>query len=139
MDQSPVPLGIWKSSYTYPSSGRGQEFEGHHFVRAHQKDNHLIFESAAETSKSYLIVRLSIEDNVATGSWQEQTDPSGYYKGVTYYGALQLVVSDGGKDMKGKWVGFGKDMKVNVGSWELSYVGTSLPESAIKEHAIIRE
>ena len=138
MDQSSVPLGIWKSSYKYPSSGRSQELEGQHYVRAHRKENHLVFESAAETSKSYLVIRLSIEDNIATGSWQEQTDPHGYYKGITYYGALQLVVSSDGKKMTGKWVGFSKDMDVNVGSWELAYIGKSLPESVIKEHATVR-
>ncbi len=136
MNESSIPLGIWKSSYKYPSSGRGQELEGQHYVRAHKKDNHLIFESAAETSTSYLIVRLSIEDHIATGSWQEQTEQDGYYKGAIYYGAIQLVVSDDGKSMKGKWVGFGKDMEVNVGPWELSYVGASLPKDALSEHAL---
>jgi hypothetical protein len=135
MNQSSVPLGIWKSSYHYPSSGRGQELEGHHFVRLHQKDNHLVFESAAETSTSYLIIRLSIEDNIATGSWQEQTEQDGYYKGAVYYGAIQLVVSEDGKKMSGKWVGFGKDMQVNVGPWELEYVGKSLPQEALAAHA----
>lgn len=139
MNESSIPLGIWKSSYSYPSSGRGKEFEGHHFVRAHKKDNHLVFESAAETSSSYLIIRLSVEDHIATGSWQEQTEPDGYYKGAVYYGAIQMVVSDDGKEMKGKWVGFGKDMSVNVGPWELTFVGTSLPKEALAEHAEVIE
>ena len=136
MNQSSVPEGIWKSTYHYPSSGRG-ELTGEHYVRAHQKDNHLIFESAAETSKSYLIIRLSIEDGIATGSWQEQTEPDGYYKGAVYYGALQLVLSDDTKKMSGKWVGFGKDMEVNVGPWELSYEGKSLPKEALAQHAAV--
>ena len=139
MNDSPVPLGIWKSVYHYPSSEQGQEFTGEHYVRAHQQQHHLIFESAAETSASYLIIRLSVKDNIATGSWQEQTDPNGYYKGAVYYGALQLVVSDDGTKMAGKWVGFGKDMEVNVGPWELSYIGKSLPKEALAEHAMVAD
>ncbi len=137
MNQSSVPEGIWKSTYSYPSSGRDGEFTGEHYVRLHQKDNHLIFESAAETSKSYLIIRLSVQDDIATGSWQEETDQDGYYSGAVYYGALQLVVSEDHKKMSGKWVGFGKDMDVNVGPWELTYVGPSLPKEALAEHATV--
>lgn len=123
-----VPSGVWKSTYSYPSSGRGASFEGHHYVGLHKIDNHWVFESLPEVNKSYVIIRLSIEDDIATGSWQEQTQPEGYYKGAVYYGAIQLVIGEGGKKMVGKWVGFGKDMEVNVGPWELTYVGKELPD-----------
>ncbi|SRR6266550_1204772 len=128
MSESSIPLGIWRSHYEYPSSSRQAEFEGEHFMRLHQKDNHLVFESVSKVSKSYTIVRLTIDEDVATGSWQEQTEPEGYYKGATYYGAIQLLISDDKKHMQGKWVGFGKDMKVNTGPWEFTYVGAELPE-----------
>lgn len=139
MDQSLVPDGIWKSLYRYPSDERGEEFEGQHYMRLHRKNNRLIFESAAETSSSYLMIRLSINDHVATGSWQEETDPNGYYKGAVYYGALQMILSDDGREMKGKWIGFGKDMTVNVGPWELTYVGTSLPIDSLSAKAETEE
>lgn len=139
MNQSSVPEGIWKSTYTYPSRGRGRELTGEHYVRLHHKDNHLVFESAAETSKSYLIIRLSVENDIATGSWQEQTEADGHYKGVVYYGALQLAVSGDHQKMNGKWVGFGKDMDINVGPWELTYAGKSLPSKALAEHASVED
>jgi hypothetical protein len=123
----PLPLGIWESTYSYPSTGREGMFEGHHFVRLHRKDNHLVFESMPNVNESYVIIRLSVDDNVATGSWQEHTDAEGYYKGAVYYGAIQLIVSDDHKKLTGKWVGFGKDMDVNVGPWELTYIGEKLP------------
>lgn len=137
MNDSSIPLGIWKSTYRYPSTGRGQELTGEHYVRAHQHQHHIVFESAAETSASYLIIRLSIEDDIATGSWQEQTEPDGHYKGAVYHGALQLVINDDHTTMKGKWVGFSKDMEVNVGPWELSYIGKSLPKTALTERAVV--
>jgi hypothetical protein len=128
MDASSIPTGIWESTYSYPSSGREGTFEGHHYVRLLQKEHHLVFESLPKVNESYLLVRLSVKDNIATGSWEEHTDNQGYYRGAVYYGAIQLVVSEDHKKMTGKWVGFGKDMDVNVGPWECSYVGEKLPD-----------
>lgn len=128
MPQSPLPLGIWESTYSYPSTGREGMFEGHHYTRLLRKDNHLVFESLPKVNESYLIVRLSIDDDVVTGSWQEQTDSGGYYQGAVYHGAIQLVVAEDRKKMTGKWVGFGKNMEVNVGPWEFTYLGDKLPE-----------
>ena len=122
--------GIWRSHYKYPSSSRGGEFENEHLVRLHPDGKQLVIESVAKANKSYLVVRLSIDDDVATGSWQEETNPDGYYKGAIYYGAIQLVVSPDKKRMAGKWVGFGKDAEVNVGPWEFTYAGEKLPDSA---------
>jgi hypothetical protein len=136
MHESSIPQGIWESTYSYPSSGRQKTFDGHHYVRLHQKDNHLVFESIKGVNKSYLIIRLSVDDDIATGSWQEQTEPEGYYKGAIYYGAIQLVVDKDRSHMTGKWVGFGKEMEVNVGPWELAYVGTELPDELREKAAL---
>lgn len=126
--------GIWRSHYTYPSSTREGEFEGNHFMRAQLVDGQLVMESESvkNVQQSYIIVRLTLNDNgkIATGTWQESTDPNGYYKGTNYYGALQLVISDDGKHMRGKWLGFGRNMEVNVGPWELEYLGKELPADA---------
>ncbi|SRR6266496_12666 len=127
MLQSPLPFGIWESTYSYPSTGREGMFEGHHYTRLLQKDHHLVFESLPKVNESYLIVRLSVDDDIATGSWQEQTEPTGYYQGAVYYGAIQLVVSEDRKKLTGKWVGFGKGMEVNVGPWEFTFLGEKLP------------
>ena len=51
--------------------------------------------------------------------------PSGYYKGATCHGTIQLVVDPMGRTMTGKWLGFSKDFKVNRGSWMLSRVEES--------------
>lgn len=122
--------GVWRSHYSYPSSSRQGEFEGEHYVRFHEKGNQLVVESIPNINKSYLVVRLSLDGNIATGSWQEETDPNGYYQGAIYYGAIQLVVSNDAKHMQGRWVGFSKDMEVNVGTWEFAYVGQEVPADA---------
>lgn len=122
-------VGYWQSRYTYHSSGREGEFTGEHLVFLHRSKQFLILESVPKKSKSYLLVRLVINDQSVTGTWEEETDPDGYYKGAIYNGAIQLVFADGGKRMSGKWVGFGKDGAVNTGPWEFTFVGKTLPEN----------
>lgn len=125
----PVPeiqLGVWHSTYWYPSSSRKGIFKSEHSVQLHKVNHYLIAESLPG-SHSYLLIRLTLEDSIATGSWHEQTGEKSYYKGVTYHGAIQLVMDKDGTRLKGKWVGFGKDMAVNAGDWELEYVSKEPP------------
>ena len=124
--------GIWRSHYRYPSTSRQAEFENEHLVRMHQFDKELIIESLPEkVNKSYVMVHLTLNNNIATGSWQEETDPDGYYKGAVYYGAIQVVVSPDKKHLKGKWLGFGKDMEVQVGPWKFTYLGEEIPSELV--------
>lgn len=126
-----LPLGIWRSHYKYTSSGRKGEFDNEHLVRLQTDGKQFVFESVPNANKSYVIIRVSLNGDIATGSWQEETEPDGYYKGAVYYGAIQLVVSEDQKQLAGKWVGFGKDMEVNVGPWEFTYVGPELPADPV--------
>ena len=119
--------GVWKSHYRFPSSSREKEFEIDYYVRAHRVDGHIVFATVPGTSSSYVVVRLYFDELVGTGSWQEETDPEGYYKGAVYHGAIQVVASEDHKHLKGQWVGFGKNMQVNTGPWEFTYVGEDLP------------
>jgi len=124
--KQPVQTGVWRSLYHYPSSHRKGIFKAEHLIQLHHANRYLVGESLPG-SDSYVLFRLTVQDNIATGSWQEQTNPAGYYEGVIYHGALQLVISDDGRSMTGKWVGFGRDMAVNVGDWEFTYVGEEPP------------
>lgn len=122
--------GVWLSKYRYHSDSRNQDFEDTHYVRIYQKRNHLVIESLPDVNESYLIVNLTVHDELATGSWQETTSPKGYYKGTTYHGAVQVVIEPNGKKMRGKWLGAGQDKEINVGPYELVFVGKELPANA---------
>lgn len=126
-DKSDLAIGIWHSAYRYTSDSRRGLFENEHFVRLERQDDGYYVESLPNDSKSRLTMRLKVEGSVATGTWREQTSPDGYYKGALYHGAIQLVIVDSGQSLRGKWVGFGKNQTVNVGAWELTYVGRNLP------------
>lgn len=116
--------GIWLSRYQYFSSGRDDELTGLHYVVILHHGNRLTVQSLPNASlnpKSPLSMDLKVEQHVATGSWKEETDPDGYYRGAVYHGAIQMLVEPTGRRMEGKWVGFGKDFEVNSGPWELVF------------------
>ncbi len=120
--------GIWRSDYTYHNSERDEDRLSQHYVRMYPKGSELIIESVPELNDSYTLARFSIDGNVATGSWQEVTDPKGDYQGTIYHGAAQLIVAEDGKSLEGKWVGFGKNMEVKTGPWKFVYIGESVDD-----------
>ena len=61
---------------------------------------------------------LTINGQVITGTWTEETSPAGYYQGSTYHGAIQLLSDPAGYRLTGQWVGFGRDFDVNAGPWK---------------------
>ncbi|GGL41146.1 hypothetical protein [Planomonospora parontospora] len=84
--------------------------------------------------RSRLSLELSANGMIAPGTWTEQTSPTGYYKGATYHGTLQMLVDPMGRAMHGKWLGFGKNFKVNSGEWELSWVDRPLSARDLRQY-----
>jgi len=126
--------GVWHSRYIYYSSGQGKEFEGEHYVVLRQHAGRLAGQSLPHSAGSKLRLDLSVEGSIATGTWIEQTSPAGYYRGATYHGTLQLIVSPMGRAMSGRWLGFGKNFKVNSGEWELTWVDDATSQRAIRQY-----
>ncbi|MDG4784597.1 XRE family transcriptional regulator [Micromonospora sp. WMMD1102] len=126
--------GIWLSRYEYFSSGRDEAFVGRHYVVMLQHGDRLTVRSLPNTAAGSLSIDLSIDGNVVTGTWTEQTDPSGYYRGGRYHGAIQLLVDPTGRRMTGKWVGFGKDMDVNTGPWAMVFQDASTDKATMDRY-----
>lgn len=120
--------GVWKSSYKYYDKGRDAYFWSEYYVRLNQKGDTLIVESLPEVNPAYLFMRLHLDGNLATGSWREESAKDGYYQGLIYIGAVQLVIEEDKKHLWGKWVAWGKYKTMNDGKWELTYIGEELPE-----------
>jgi hypothetical protein len=117
--------GIWHSRYLYFSSGRGKQFEGEHYIVVRQEGARLEGQSLPHSMDSLLRMHMSLDSSVATGTWTERTSPDGYYRGAVYHGTMQLLVDPVGRQMSGKWLGFGKNFKINNGEWELTWVDGS--------------
>ncbi len=117
--------GVWLSRYEYFSSGRGETFTGRHYVVMLQHGNRLTARSLPGSSESTLTMDLTVDGNVITGTWVEQTATDSYYRGARYHGAIQMLAEPTGRRIAGKWIGFGKEMDVNTGPWELVFQDSS--------------
>jgi hypothetical protein len=131
----PGPLtGIWLSSYECESTGRGATFAGRHYVAVVQHGSRLQVRSLP-ASRSRLLMDLTANGQVLTGTWTEETNPAGYYHGAVYHGAIQLLLEPTGRKMTGKWVGFGPDFDLNTGPWGLELVTNSVTGETMQEYS----
>jgi transcriptional regulator with XRE-family HTH domain len=119
--------GIWRSEYEYPSSSSDDLLASRHYVQVLQRGAQLVVRSVPR-SRSGLSMRMEVNGSVVTGLWTERTDASGRYGGALYHGAIQLLADPTWHRMGGKWVGFGRDLAVNVGAWTLELVADSLAD-----------
>jgi transcriptional regulator with XRE-family HTH domain len=122
--------GIWLSAYEYRSSGRDATFTSQHYVMLLQRGAKLMVRSLP-ASVSHLSMDLGVNGHVVTGTWTEQTQAGGYYRGAVYTGALQLLQESPGR-MAGMWVGFGKESEVNTGPWSLALVDEHVDAEAVE-------
>ncbi|MEY9908025.1 transcriptional regulator with XRE-family HTH domain [Catenulispora sp. MAP12-49] len=130
--------GIWLSRYEFYSSSREQTFTGAHHVLLLQTGDRITGRSISPNSldpQSSMSVDLTVDRNIITGTWRERTGEEGFYRGATYYGALQMLAEPTGRRIVGKWVGFGKDFDVNTGPWELVFLDASTAPGTIERYS----
>lgn len=133
LPETPAPggmSGIWRSSYSFTSSGRHAGFTSRHFVLVLQYGARLMVRSL-QRQASAVSMDLSVNGRVITGTWAERTRGEGYYRGAVYTGAVQMLETRPGEAMSGRWVGFGKEGEINDGPWSLDLIEASAtPEAA---------
>jgi hypothetical protein len=83
------------------------------------------------SAPSKLMMDLTINGQVITGTWTEETNPAGYYQGSTYHGAIPFLSDPTGHRLTGQWVGFGRDFDVNAGPWKLELLTTDTTPTAM--------
>lgn len=123
--------GVWLSRYEYFSSGRDGTFTSRHYVVVLQHGDRLTVRSLPGSAKSSLTMDLTVDGSVVTGTWVEQTEEEGYYRGARYHGAIQMLAEPTGRRVRGKWVGFGKEMDINTGPWELIFQDASTSRATL--------
>lgn len=139
MATKPDFSGIWRSSFRYRSSTRGDhEYESEHYSVIHQRGNEIVIESLPG-GHSYRVTRLTLDGRIATGTWEQQNAEEGYYEGKRYWGAIQLVLSEDGNSMKGQWIGFGSNLEVKNGPWEIVRVGKNVPQDTSPTTKIVKD
>jgi hypothetical protein len=128
--------GIWLSRYEYPSSSRGGTFTGQHYVLVLQHGDRLTVRSLPDSAVGDLTMDLTVDGSVITGTWVETTAPDGYYRGARYHGSIQMMTEPTGRRMAGKWLGFGRDMDINTGPWELVFQDASTNKSTLDKYNV---
>ncbi len=123
--------GQWRCTHWYPNKDDSGQDVSEHIMDAHRQGDTLVLQSMPDDSESYLLVRLTIDGQVASGSWHETTRSSGNFKGAQYSGAGELIIGDDGNTMEGLWAGAGFDHKLNklrvyTDKWQLE----RLPDTA---------
>jgi hypothetical protein len=126
--------GIWLSRYEFFSSGRDAAFEGKHMALVVQTGEHITVRSLPNSNPSTMAMTLTLDGMVVTGTWFEQTEADGYYRGARYHGAIQMIADPTGRRLAGKWIGFGRQGEVNSGPWSLTFVDSSTSREAIARH-----
>lgn len=130
--------GIWLSRYEFYSSSREQTFTGAHHLLLLQTGDRITGRSISPNSldpQSSMSLDLTVDRNIITGTWRERTGEEGFYRGATYYGALQMLAEPTGRRIVGKWVGFGKDFDVNTGPWELVFLDASTAPGTVERYS----
>jgi hypothetical protein len=77
---------------------------------------------ASQSNPSNLIMDLSQNGAIVTGTWSERTNPGGYCQGSVYHGTIQFLLDPTGHRFRGQWVGYGRDFDLNTGPWTLELV-----------------
>src|SRR5579862_6799703 len=93
--------GIWHSVYHYKHPDLPGLSDSEHDVKILRKSDSIIVESLPNKENSYLIMKLRLDGNLATGTWEEHTSPTGAHKREIYVGAAQFVLSDDGNVFDG--------------------------------------
>ena len=117
--------GSWYVKVTYPNKEDKGVDTTINRMDAQKIGNEVVLSSELNDEGSYMVIRLSMDGSIATGTWHETTSPTGPFAGAMYSGAGQLLISDGGKNMKGQWAGAGLNRSedkpnIYIGTWKLS-------------------
>lgn len=127
--------GIWRSTYSYVSSSRGDKtFTSEHYCMVIQHGNRIQVRSLPKTATGRMTMDLTINGQIITGTWEELTDPEGYYKSSAYSGAIHMLLDPTGHRMTGKWLGYSRDGVVNDGPWVLNLVSTDTGKTAVEQY-----
>lgn len=128
--------GIWHMVYHFTSSRRPGNFNSEYKLKITEEGSHITMDSLPNTEQSHMFVRATLNGRILTGTWQENTSPEGFYKGMVYEGAVQLAIDQDNRRMVGKWLTYGSDGKVGAGDWEMTRLKDNEDlEKHAKQHA----
>jgi len=119
--------GTWQFTYWYPSNKQPDTEEPSQYTGTfHKSDKQWVYQSEPNAEGAYMFVRMTLDNDLITGTWYENTSPSGEFEGSTYSGAFQALIDKAGTKVEGKWAGIGQDngiRKIYTGRLEFVRAG----------------
>ncbi len=119
--------GTWRCRYWFPNTKRGDvETVSEYTVQIDKHDDGYVIHSIrSDVPNAHLEARFTVDGSLITGTFMENTSPSGDWEGMTYKGAFQLIMNDDHTQMTGLWVAAGYNNgkpKTFTGRWELALI-----------------
>lgn len=127
--------GIWHSKYCVASGTEGKIIETEHDVVMYRHGDHLTIEALPKEDGSYMMARFTLDGRIATGTYHSENSPKSAAKGAIYYGAAQLILDEDRSTLRGKGVGFGRDMQVKISDWTLTRIHPEYHTAVDHAHA----
>ena len=119
--QDTLLSGKWKAKYWYPSNQKpGTEEISEYTGEFKKSGKQYVYESDPQDSGAYMFVRMTVDDDLITGNWHENTSPTGEFRGAIYSGVFQALFEHSMQKIKGIWSGIGQDdgvRKIYSGQW----------------------
>jgi hypothetical protein len=112
--------GMWECKFTYVNANEPEGGVSEYNVKVYQTGNQLVLQSVQSKLGNYFVARLTLDGEFLTGTWQEQAQPDGQYKGQIYNGVGMLRIDASGDAMKGKIVEYNNDMDIIAGDWNIA-------------------
>ncbi len=114
----------WRFTYWFPSKDDTKEVKLEYMMRGQRPGHTLVLQSEPDNRQAYMLVRLRIDGQVASGSWHETAEIDGEFSQTEYSGAGQMIISENGEKMSGLWAGAGFDhdlgkLRMYTNKWEL--------------------
>jgi hypothetical protein len=128
---SPKTLnGIWRSRFTYWSSGSPVELEDEYLVVLKQDRHSVTGRSLSRKEGSRLTLDLELDRSALTGIWREYTPD----RKRSYLGSCQLLINLTADRLDGKWMGFRQDGTIGDGPWEWRRIDNRVSRRAQRTH-----
>lgn len=120
--------GVWHCRYWFPSNNHSGDDVSEYYARIDRSGKAFVLHSLPNKLEAYMLARFTLDNNVATGTWLENTSPHAEFQGMIYSGAFQLFLDQAQTHMAGHWVGVGRDganPKIYHGRWDVAYAGAT--------------
>jgi hypothetical protein len=117
--------GVWRSTYVYRSEGEQRYIT--QIVRMQQVGPFVVGHCCGSSGEHRHLIRGRVRDRIFTGVWHNVA------RNADHRGGLQLLLNPDGQAMRGKWIGFDRQHRIQHGDWTWEWLGDSLTDAEVQQ------